>query len=44
MDICVYVNKVIWCECVNTIIGGLCGGGGGARVTLDKLGGGGGVS
>ncbi len=36
MDICVYVNKVIWCECVNTIIGG----GGGARVKLDKLGGG----
>ncbi len=34
----VNVNKVIRCECVNTIIGG---GGcvGGARVKLDKLGG-----
>ncbi len=39
MDICVYVNvnKVIRCECVNTIIGG--GGCWGARVQLDKLGG-----
>ncbi len=40
MDICVYVhvNKIIRCE-YNNGGGGLCWGGGGARVTLDKLGG-----
>ncbi len=43
MDICVYanVNKVIRCEYNNRGQGGLLGGG--ARVKLDKLGGGGGV-